>query len=268
MKRIAWLTALLIFLGAGCGQREPGESGGQTTSAAQDAAIQKMMDQFDRPRDQQSVVETDTAPDFDPRPHVAGGPDPAGGSPSQVADPNAGTLAEVSLDDSVAPAADPRLLAAAEARQPDTPQAGPTVGGEPLVIPKAERGRDGKFDISFDHIKFGIEKDAPFDRSLFTDQVERLFGERIRIRGYIHPSGAFYDELNQFVLVRDNQECCFGPGAALYDCIMVRMAPGRTANYTVRPITVEGVFRFNEMKDPFDETKTVAIFEMQANSAQ
>ena len=42
------------------------------------------------------------------------------------------------------------------------------------------------------------------------------------------------------VLVRDNLECCFGPGAALYDCVMVRMNPGKTTNFSIRPVTVEG----------------------------
>ena len=57
------------------------------------------------------------------------------------------------------------------------------------------------------------------------------------------------DGLTQFVLVRDNMECCFGPGAALYDCIMVQMQPGESASYSVRPVTVEGNFKIQEWKD-------------------
>jgi len=277
MKRSVGAASLTLMFVLGCGQGErPADDQVASADAAQEAEIQRYIDQFDAAAPNPAkVVEADQAPDIDPREAVASSSgigseprtassDPAQRQPAGGATmaPNAGTLAEVSEDDSVAPNVDPRLLAAAE-----TP-AKPPEKKEPLVIPKAERGRDGRFDISFEHIKFEMEKDAPFDRSLFTDQVEMLFGEPIRIRGYIHPSGAFYQELNQFVLVRDNQECCFGPGAALYDCIMVRMNPGKIANYTVRPITVEGIFRFAEMKDPFDETKTVAIYELQADSVR
>lgn len=279
MKRSVATASLLLVLAAGCGQNEqPADGEVAASDASNQAEIQRYMDQFEAAAPKlPDPAETEPAPEFDPREAVASAAQGGQGavdnsregmpaaqqvSGNRPAAPNAGTLADVSNDDSVAPAVDPRLLAAA-----DTP-AKPPEKKEPLVIPKAERGRDGRFDISFDHIKFEMEIGAPFDRSLFTDQVEKLFGEPIRIRGYIHPSGAFYQELNQFVLVRDNQECCFGPGAALYDCIMVKMAPGKTANYTVRPITVEGVFRFHEMKDPFDDTKTVAIFEMQADNVR
>lgn len=111
-------------------------------------------------------------------------------------------------------------------------------------------------DITFDDIKFPMEKGEPFQRSMLTDKVEELNGRPVRIRGYIFPS--FESVLSQFVLVRDNLACCFGPGAALYDCIVVEMAPGKTANYTVRPVTVEGTFSISEIVGPDGEH--VAIY--------
>ena len=54
----------------------------------------------------------------------------------------------------------------------------------------------------------------------------------------------------QFVLVRDNQECCFGPGAALFDCILVEMQEGDTAEYTIRPVAVTGTFNIQEFVGP------------------
>jgi len=62
------------------------------------------------------------------------------------------------------------------------------------------------------------------------------------------------------VLVRDNLECCFGPGAALFDCIVVQMEAGRAISYTVRPVTVEGTFAVEELKGA-DGTH-LAIFRM------
>lgn len=116
---------------------------------------------------------------------------------------------------------------------------------------------------TFDDIKFDIQPDAPFDREMLTDQIESLVGKRIAIRGYILPSAR--DKLRDFVLVRDDQECCFGPGAALYDCILVEMAPGEVADFSLRPVAVEGVFRVEPL-DIFGQTR--AVFRMTADKVE
>jgi len=67
------------------------------------------------------------------------------------------------------------------------------------------------------------------------------------------------------VLVRDNQECCFGPGAALYDCILVEMKKGNTADFTIRPIAVEGTFNVREFNI---DGRDLAIYQMDGESAQ
>ena len=96
-------------------------------------------------------------------------------------------------------------------------------------------------EINFDDLKFPIEIDQPFTDDLLTDEVKSLDGRRVRLRGYILPTTLFKQtDIRQFVLVRDNQECCFGPGAALYDCVIVDMEPPATIDFTVRPITVTG----------------------------
>ena len=112
-------------------------------------------------------------------------------------------------------------------------------------------------DISFDDIKFDMEKGAAFTRDLLPERVTALAGERIRIRGYILPSFQ-QTGLTQFVLVRDNMECCFGPGAALYDCVLVRMQPGKTADFSIRPVAVAGTFRLEELRGP--DGRQLAIY--------
>jgi hypothetical protein len=106
----------------------------------------------------------------------------------------------------------------------------------------------GPRETTFDDIKFEMEKTETFQRSMLTQEIERLFGQRIRIRGYMFPT-LKKKGLEKFVLVRDNLECCFGPGAALYDCILVHMQAGKTAEYSIRPVAVEGTFRFQEFVD-------------------
>lgn len=116
-------------------------------------------------------------------------------------------------------------------------------------------------DISFDAIKFNMEKEQPFARSMITPTIEKLTDSKIRIRGYMLPSFQ-QSGLTQFVLVRDNMQCCFGPGAALYDCIVVQMDGGKTTEFTTQPVAVEGVFSIDVLKSP--EDKCLAVYHMQA----
>ena len=105
-----------------------------------------------------------------------------------------------------------------------------------------------------------MKKGDPYDPSLLTDKVKQLDGKTIRIRGYILPSFQ-QTGIKQFVLVRDNMECCFGPGAMLHDCILVEMVAPATATFTVRPVSVEGTFSIREVKDPING-KYLAIYHL------
>jgi hypothetical protein len=115
-------------------------------------------------------------------------------------------------------------------------------------------------ETTFDDIKFEMELNGRFKRSMLTPQVEDLFGQRIRIRGYMYPT-LKRRGLTAFVLVRDNQECCFGPGAALFDCIRVQVHPDKSAEYSIRPIAVEGVFKFEEFTDMDGTTRAIYMLE-------
>jgi hypothetical protein len=116
-------------------------------------------------------------------------------------------------------------------------------GAKTKALPAAG---DRSYDKTFDDLRFDMTVGAPFHRSMLTKQIEALNGQKIRIRGYILPTPQRRG-VRQFVLVRDNQECCFGPGAALYDCILVEMQPGKTAEYSIRPVAAEGVFKIQEI---------------------
>jgi hypothetical protein len=121
---------------------------------------------------------------------------------------------------------------------------------------------DRPYDKTFDDLRFGMSVGAPFHRSMLTKQIEAMDGQKIRIRGYILPT-AQQRGIKQFVLVRDNQECCFGQGAALYDCILVEMQPGKTAEFSIRPVAAEGVFKIQEF---VVNGKHMAIYHMDAES--
>lgn len=106
--------------------------------------------------------------------------------------------------------------------------------------------RRAKGEINFDDLQFEIEKDQPFRDGSLNSVVKSLNGKKVKLRGYILPSTLYKETgIDQFVLVRDNQECCFGPGAALFDCVIVEMVPGQTTDFVTRPVTVEGQFKID-----------------------
>ena len=120
-------------------------------------------------------------------------------------------------------------------------------------------------DISFDDIKFHIAKGAPFKRDRLPKQIESLEGQLVRLRGYMLPSFQ-QSGIKKFVLVRDNMECCFGPGAAIYDCVIVEMKGSASASFSVRPMAVEGVFSVSEFKGP--DGNHLAIYHIDGRSAK
>jgi len=120
-------------------------------------------------------------------------------------------------------------------------------------------------EITFDDLKLELQKGDPFTPDRLTPRVTEIERQRVRIRGYILPSFQ-QSGLTQFVLVRDNQECCFGPGAALHDCVVVRMQPGRTAEFSIRPVAVEGRFRVEELRGP--DGRHLAIYALDGERVQ
>jgi hypothetical protein len=120
-------------------------------------------------------------------------------------------------------------------------------------------GADEPADLTFDDVKFPIEKNENFTRDVLTAEIKALDGKRIKIRGYIRPSFK-QTGIEKFILVRDNQECCFGPGAMLYDCMIVSLNKDAATEFTTRPITVEGEFYLKEFEGP--DGKLWAIFRL------
>ncbi len=144
-----------------------------------------------------------------------------------------------------------------------TPAAGGAAAPKAVVEDRSSRDTArSKGEITFDDLKFEIERDGRFERSMLTKEIEELNKKEIRIRGYILPASVFKQSgIEEFVLVRDNMECCFGPGAMLFDCIIVQMEKGKTADFTTRPVAVKGKFEIKEFKYP-DSEEHYAIYRM------
>ncbi|MEQ1826437.1 MAG: DUF3299 domain-containing protein [Pirellula sp.] len=150
---------------------------------------------------------------------------------------------------------------------------------DPKTEPKSERqvAEDRKAreaarkrgEITFDDLKFDLEKGGQFKTELITPEIKELEKKTFKLRGFILPISVFQQSgIKQFVLVRDNKECCFGPGAALYDCVMVTMAPGKSATFSTRVVTVKGKLEIDPEAYRNDDGSHYAIYKMTAEEVK
>ncbi len=152
-------------------------------------------------------------------------------------------------------------LGCQDAQQP----AQPTEAADRAANPRPRAASGGIRETTFDDVKFSMKPEEQFERRMLTPEIEQLDGQRIRIRGYILPTFR-QTGLTQFVLVRDNMECCFGPGAALFDAILVEMNAGVSTDFSIRPVAVEGVFSLRELVGP--DGKHLAVYHLQGEAVR
>ena len=105
--------------------------------------------------------------------------------------------------------------------------------------PPSRRGEPR--EITFDDIKFDMEKGAPFTPDLLPKRVTALEATRIRIRGYILPSFQ-QTGLTQFLLVRDQGDCCFGGNPKITDRVLVNLKDPKGISFTSRQRKIAGRF--------------------------
>ena len=123
--------------------------------------------------------------------------------------------------------------------------------GRERVVPTGPppTDQDGRLELTFDDLSFQMEKGGKFERSMLTDRIKKFDGADVRLRGFIRPSFR-QSKIEKFVFVRDDKECCFGPGAAIYDNTLVSLKKGTQTEYTVRPIVVTGRLSLKEYEAP------------------
>ncbi|MBU6173298.1 MAG: DUF3299 domain-containing protein [Planctomycetes bacterium] len=154
-------------------------------------------------------------------------------------------------------------------------------GNKPLVetpktpeqLAKEKKDREAarkRGEITFDDLKFEMEKGGEFKATMLTDENKALDKKIWKLRGFILPTTLFSNSnIKEFVLVRDNQECCFGPGAALYDCVMVTMAPGKSINFSPRIVTVKGKLEIDTESFQYpDDGGYYAVYKMTAEEVK
>lgn len=153
--------------------------------------------------------------------------------------------------------------AAATSKDVSAPGDKPPLGKITVLVPKKEFKTEGpskSLRVSFDDID--IEKvlntkklslDLP---KQMPEWLKKLNGQRIRLRGYMHPQSAFQEDgLKRFVLCRDTSACCFGPNPTIFYLVEVTMKSGTSTSYIDnKAFDVEGIFRIKpEVLEGTDE---------------
>jgi len=134
---------------------------------------------------------------------------------------------------------------------------------------KAREAARKRGEITFDDLKFEIEKDGEFKPEMITKSLKELDKKTFTIRGFILPTSVFQQSgIKQFVLVRDNQECCFGPGALLYDCVIIEMAAGKSTSFATRVVTVKGKLEIDPESFMDPDGGCYAVYKMLAEEVK
>lgn len=122
--------------------------------------------------------------------------------------------------------------------------------------------------ISFDQLEFEIPEGAEFVPESLPETVRKLLNKKVRIRGYIWPDVPYEKGNKQFILVRDDKSSgAFVTDPELCENIVVRMQEGKTVDFTVRPVTVEGVLTFRAEGFLPDDPPT-SVLHISADSAE
>ncbi|HWL09921.1 MAG TPA: hypothetical protein VNQ76_16055 [Planctomicrobium sp.] len=91
-------------------------------------------------------------------------------------------------------------------------------------------------------------------------EIAALEGKKIFLKGYIYQTGQLKD-IGAFLLVKDNQDCCFGGKPKLWDRLGVVMQDGKTIDYRAGKVAIAGTFRLNPKFQGNDELEPIYIVE-------
>ena len=118
-----------------------------------------------------------------------------------------------------------------------------------LKVPSKEFNREGKdraLRVSYDDIDLlrvlNMEPVPLNAEEYLPDWLKGLDGQKVVIKGWMFPP-LMTEGLPAFLFVRDNQICCFGREAKVYDKVRVTLKEGTTTDYIFgRPFDVIGTF--------------------------
>ena len=92
-----------------------------------------------------------------------------------------------------------------------------------------------------------LQPDEAVKGQVIPPSAVSLNGKKVFIKGYIYP-GQQTDGIKQFILCRDQGDCCFGGNPKITDRIQVTLAAPQTVSFASRQFKVAGTFRIEPTK--------------------
>ena len=89
---------------------------------------------------------------------------------------------------------------------------------------------------------YALDEESQTMRRELHPDVERFEDQKIFVKGYMWQTKRIHG-LDEFILLKDNGECCFGGDPAAHDMMLVRMQEGQTVDYMGGMIAVAGILR-------------------------
>ena len=102
---------------------------------------------------------------------------------------------------------------------------------------------EGYLRISYDDFRPGKEE----FQTLPSQRAKELDGTKIFIKGYIYPSST--SRPRQFILCRDNGDCCFGGQPAMTDMVLVTVGESLRPTFSTYQRKLGGVLRLKVTDD-------------------
>jgi len=155
------------------------------------------------------------------------------------------------------------------AAEPAVERAAPAPSPVPDDAPRSDAPQSLllSLDLTFDDLA-SYRYEYPEDgRTPKKDQIpatiQKLAGKRIVIKGFMIPLKNDGEDVVEFVLVRNQNACCFGIVPAMNEWIHVKMDPEKVAPYAIDvPITVFGTL---EVGEAYENGLLMSIYRMQSN---
>ncbi len=122
---------------------------------------------------------------------------------------------------------------------------------------------DGYARISYSE----LQPDESQPGQLVPPQALDLEGKKIFIKGYVYP-GQRKDGIREFLLVRDQGDCCFGGDPKITDRIQVSLEDSLELTYQTRLHKLGGTFHVEPQNKAIDGAKGGVFYHLKADYLQ
>ena len=93
-----------------------------------------------------------------------------------------------------------------------------------------------------------LQPDPAIPGQLIPPSAVALNDKKVFIKGFMYPGKNLQDGIKQFVLCRDQGDCCFGGNPKITDRILVSLTDPLTVSYSQKMFKLAGTFRIDPIQ--------------------